>query len=269
MSKAIAVFGGNGFLGHKICEIGVLRGYDVTSFSRSGDPPENVIHQPWIKKVQWERADIFSSKSYAERLGKFHNVVHSIGILFENQAYKKAMNSNFNFLNDIQQLANTVKGGNPMKRGEGNATYEAVQRDTAVLLADTFITEQKELPRNYVYISADSKPPIVPAGYLNTKREAEFELGLKEGIRGIFMRPGIMYDETHEGPMTTRDFLLRGLRIGVAAKEMVLGEKFCNEIIKPVVSTEQVAHAIYDKLEQPDFKGVVTLDDIKNTKLNY
>ena len=32
MVKSIAVFGGNGFLGRKICEVGVRRGYDVASF---------------------------------------------------------------------------------------------------------------------------------------------------------------------------------------------------------------------------------------------
>lgn len=261
MLRSIAVFGGNGFLGHKICEIGVLRGYNVTSCSRSGDPPQNIIHQPWIKKVEWEQADIFNPETYVSKLHTFNSVVYSIGVLFENQSYKKTMNTNFNFLNDIQHLANAIKGSNPMKK-DSNSTYEAIQRDAAVLLADKFVEHQPNGPRNYVYISADLCPPIVPQGYLSTKREAEFELSCKDGIRGIFMRPGIMYDETHEGELTTRDVLLRALRAGVATKEMVLGKKFASDLIRPVMSTEQVANTLFDKLEEEEFKGVVPVDEI-------
>ncbi|KAG7663333.1 uncharacterized protein J8A68_003165 [[Candida] subhashii] len=261
MSKSIAVFGGNGFVGHKICEIGVLRGYNVTSFSRTGDPPQNIIHQPWIKKVEWERADIFNSDSYVNKLKDFNTIVYSIGILFENQSYKKTMNTNFNFLNDIQHLANSINGANPMKK-DGNSTYEAIQRDAAVLLADKFVQEKPDPPRNFVYISADSCPPLVPSGYLSTKREAEFELSCKEGLRGIFMRPGIMYDETHEGALTTRDVFLRALKLGIATKETVLGKKFAAELVRPVMSTEQVAKTLFDKLEEPDFKGPVSAEEI-------
>ena len=32
-----------------------------------------------------------------------------------------------------------------------------------------------------------------------------------------------MYDETHEGGVTTRDILLRGLRFGVGLKECIVG----------------------------------------------
>ena len=116
MVKSIAVFGGNGFLGRKICEVGVRRGYDVASFSRHGEPPEAVVHQPWVAKVNWEQADIFQPLTYQDKLKNYSTIVHSIGILFENQSYKKAMNSNFNFLSDIQNLANNIMGSNPMQK---------------------------------------------------------------------------------------------------------------------------------------------------------
>ncbi|EMG47408.1 hypothetical protein G210_2265 [Candida maltosa Xu316] len=230
MNKSIAVFGGNGFLGRKICEVGIRRGYDVTSFSRQGEAPQAVIHQPWVAKVNWEKADIFDPTTYQDKLKEFPTVVHSIGILFENQSYKKAMNSNFNFLSDIQQLANNMMGSNPMQKEGVKSTYEAIQRDSAVMLADAFIKAQSALPRNFVYISADKNPPMVPQDYILTKREAEFELSNKSGLRSIFMRPGIMYDESHEGGLTTRDILVKGLRLGVGLKECTVGKNLASSI---------------------------------------
>ncbi|KAK6201642.1 uncharacterized protein RJT21DRAFT_36761 [Scheffersomyces amazonensis] len=266
VSKSIAVFGGNGFLGRKICEVGVSKGYQVTSFSRSGEPPQAVIHQPWINKVEWERADIFDSSSYASKLGQFGTVVHSIGLMFEDQSYKKAMNSNFNFLNDVQSLANSIRGSNPMKKGEDDhETYEAIQRDSAVLLADTFVEHQKENP-TFVYISADQQVPLIPERYLTTKREAEFELSCKQGLRAILFRPGVMYEQTHpeDNGLTTRDILTTFLKFNYNAKQCILGENipFVNKLVRPIVSTDQVATYIYDKIEIPEFKGIVPLDEI-------
>lgn len=270
MVKSIAVFGGNGFLGRKLCEVGIRRGYEVTSFSRHGEPPESVIHQPWVSKVNWEFGDIFEPKTYNEKLNSFDTIIHSIGILFENTNYKKTMNSNFNFLSDIQQLSNSILnsgGKNPMQKENIKNTYDSIQRDSAVILADNYIKFKKEEPRNFIYVSADKNPPMVPEEYLITKREAEFELSCKKGLRSLFLRPGIMYDETHEGGLTTRDVLLRGLRFGVGLKECLIGNKFVNELVRPIVSTEQVAETMFDKLEQPEFKGVVTVEEMKNKKL--
>ncbi|KAK6465979.1 hypothetical protein DFJ63DRAFT_282914 [Scheffersomyces coipomensis] len=269
LAKSIAVFGGNGFLGRKICEIGVQKGYQVTSFSRSGEPPQAIIHQPWIKQVEWESADLFDASSYQSKLSKFGTIVHSVGILFENQSYKKAMNSNINFLSDIQNFANSLKGSNPMKKGEeDHNSYEAIQRDSAVLLADTFITEQKEVPDanpTFIYISADQQVPMVPSGYITTKREAEFELSCKEGLRSISVRPGIMYEEKHaEGGATARDYITTFLKCGYNSKQYILGNSIpmLNQLVRPVVSTDKVAKSIYEKIEDSTFKGIVTLDEI-------
>jgi hypothetical protein len=37
--------------------------------------------------------------------------------------------------------------------------------------------------------------------------------------------------------------------------------------VRPVVSTEQVAETMYDKLEDPEFKGVVLLEEIRKRKV--
>lgn len=258
LQKSIAVFGGNGFLGRKICEVGVELGYKVGAFSRSGVAPSSAKGK-WVEQVSWNSANIFDSKTYEEQLKEYDTVVHSIGILFENQSYKKSMNSNFDFLQDIQRLANTVKGGNPMDKNDYN-TYGAIQRDSAVLLADSFLKVHDK--GNYVYISADQAIPIVPEEYITTKREAEFELSYKPNLRTIVMRPGFMYDDSESH--TNRDFLKSLLNLGYSTKELVIGDKieFFNRLIRPPVSTEKVAWTIYEKLQDETFKGVVGLDEI-------
>ena len=146
------------------------------------------------------------------------------------------------------------------------STYAAIQRDSAVVLADNYIKSKAEPPRNFVYVSADKVPPLVPEEYITTKREAEFELSCKKGLRSIFLRPGAMYDETHEGGLTTRDVLLRGLRFGVGLKECIVGKHIAGDLVRPVVSTEQVAESLYDALDDKEFEGVVTVEQIQSKK---
>lgn len=289
MSKSIAVFGGNGFLGRKICEVGINRGYNIISYSRSGQPPKltTTQQQPsWVSQVSWQKCDIFHPHQSisATQLSQFDTIIHSIGILFEDASYKKLMNSNFGILQDVQRLANRAMGSNPMQRDKVNLTYEAIQRDSAVLIADEYInarlnavkkensnSESNDLNKvvgNYVYISADQNPPIVPQRYIITKREAEFEISNKPHLRSILMRPGIMYEagssSENDGGVTNRDVLVKGLKLGVDLKNAILGHQFLSNVVRPVVSTTQVANTIFDKLEDDQFKGgVVPVEEIE------
>lgn len=265
--NSIAVVGGNGFLGRKICEIGVRLGWSVSSLSRSGKPPAALSHSDhaWISQVKWNKADLFDPSSYAEVIKNKTAIVHSVGILLENQDYKLAVNLNFNFLNDVQRLGNLLKGSNPMARDNKNS-YEAIQRDLAVLLADAYLKEYTaDGTPTMVYISADSKPPIVPEGYLTTKREAEFELSCKKGLRAIFMRPGFMYDD-NESDLNNRKLLSKLIGLGYDVKRGVFGDSIgvLNGLVRPPVSTEKVAFKLYEKLQEPTFQGVVTNEEIKN-----
>ncbi|GEQ69972.1 hypothetical protein JCM33374_g3648 [Metschnikowia sp. JCM 33374] len=267
--NSIAVLGGNGFVGRKICEIGVRQGWSVTSLSRSGTPPKPLSHMDnsWISQVKWEKANLLEPESYKGKLLGKTAVVHSVGILFENSDYKTSINSNFNFLNDIQKLANSLKGSNPMARNATN-TYASIQRDSAVILADTYLDVNKtddaisKLP-SFVYISADAKPPIVPEAYLTTKREAEFELSCKKNLRSIFMRPNFMYD-ANEPISNNRRILSQIIDLGYTAKNLVFSDKIAalNSLVRPPVSTEKVALKVFEKLQDENFQGVVGLEEI-------
>lgn len=252
--KHIAVFGGNGFLGRKICEVGIRNGWRVTSFLRSGNTPS--IPAQWVQKVAWKRADLFDSKTYEESLNDVDAVVHSVGMLFENSTYKKVANSNFGSLAEFTKV---FKGANPMEK-DVHSTFEAVQRDLAVLLADAFLNASGKGDKAFVYVSAEMKPPFVSEGYITSKREAEFELSCKRDLRVILVRPGIMYDPNE---MSNRTVFTKLVNVGHAAKQKIFGDGIyaLNELMKPAISTENVAEVVYEKLTDGSL-GVVRLDQM-------
>ena len=262
--KTIGVFGGSGFVGRSICKKGVQLGYNVIGFSRSGKPTG--IQGAWVDKVNWHKADIFDPSTYENQLKDIDVVVHSMGLLFENQAYKKTINTNFNFFNDIQNLARVMRGANPMTKGQHDS-YEAIQRDSAVILADAFLEARKEKMKpkpTFVYISADQKMPIVPEAYIDTKREAEFELSCKPGLRSISLRPGFMYDSELQ-LLNARALLKTLLSLGYGVKNAVLGDNvsYINNLIRPPVSVQQLSLTLYDKVEKEEFDGTVLLEEIR------
>jgi hypothetical protein len=48
----LIVFGGNGFVGSRVCEEALRTGLGVVSINRSGPPK---LSSPWIKDVEWVR----------------------------------------------------------------------------------------------------------------------------------------------------------------------------------------------------------------------
>ncbi len=48
----ILVFGGNGFVGSRVCEEAVKTGLSVVSVNRSGPPK---LSADWVSKVEWVR----------------------------------------------------------------------------------------------------------------------------------------------------------------------------------------------------------------------
>lgn len=268
--KSIAVLGGNGFLGSKICELGVRHGWAVTSLSRSGLRPRPIKGHDtaWMDQVRWQKGDLFDPSSYKEHLIGKNAVVHSVGILLEDTRYKKTLKDDFSVLAGILTLVNAIKGPNPMERTSKN-TYAAIQRDSALLLAKTYLEAAKDVENpTFAYISADEKPPvIVPQAYLTTKREAEYGLSREKDLRSIFMRPGFMYDpedglnaRTVMGETLNKQYeIAKKLGIVNAVKTFPMIDK----VYRPPVTTEQVAEKLFQKLEQETFAGVVRLEEIR------
>ena len=53
----IAVFGGSGFIGSRVCQTLAGAGCSVVSVSRTGAPPAWAAAQPWSRQVEWLAAD--------------------------------------------------------------------------------------------------------------------------------------------------------------------------------------------------------------------
>lgn len=110
------------------------------------------------------------------------------------------------------------EGGNPLKRRVKEIGYEGTNRDSggatpfywgseradgtlALRVLHTMVDTPSSAPttstRPFVYISAaDAFRPLVPARYIETKRQAELEIARRccenpdVGVRPVFIRPG-------------------------------------------------------------------------------
>ncbi|AJV57113.1 hypothetical protein H817_YJM1419L05121 [Saccharomyces cerevisiae YJM1419] len=274
MIPKLIVFGGNGFLGKRICQEAVTSGYQVVSVSRSGKAPHSneLNDKQWMQEVQWTAADIFKPDSYHELLNNATNVVHSLGILLENENYKQTLSKSPTY-DSKSRLLSFGAGPNPLKKSSPYFTYEMMNKQSAIILADTFKQkilkkskkeQEKANQRSFTYISADKGFPLIPNGYINSKREAEIELEkMQRYFRPIIVRPGFMFDE-HRNAIGPRSFIHTALELLYCGNKFLLRNKLqlLNDLIRPTVSTQQVSKSVLKNIENPDFKGVVTLEEI-------
>jgi len=140
--------------------------------------------------------------------------VHTLGTLLEGGTYKEAIQKG-----DVaglasavvQNLLGTAASSNPLK-GDKIESYEAVNRDSAVQVLQTFISSLDHgstHSRAFVYISAeDIFRPWIPARYIETKLEAERQIArlceevADNKMRTLYIRPSLMY-HPHLRPLTT------------------------------------------------------------------
>lgn len=175
-AKKVLVFGGAGFVGKAICRAAVQNGMEVISVTRSGNPGSD---RPWATKVKWIAGDALDPASFEEHLTSNTSIVHSVGILLENSNYKKFVS------------------GSTSTQDNSNATYESVNRDSAITVA---ATGAKKGISSMIYISSAGAPPGVDKRYISTKREAEAVISAYTAFRPIIFRPGFVFSE--ESPKT-------------------------------------------------------------------
>lgn len=277
MTSKLLVFGGNGFLGRRICQEAVHRGLEVISISRSGKPP--VLNSPprernWTREVCWESADVLNPSTYRRHLKGASGVVHSLGILLEDESYKRKLKQESGSANSPSySWASWLPsiGSNPLIKNDPNFTYEVINKQSAITLARAFANtieregiDSEDLP-TFTYISADRGFPMIPEGYINSKRQAEEELlRHKDVFRPIIMRPGFLFDEM-KGPQNTRTHIHHLLEFLNMSNKALLGGNFecINGIIRPAVSIQQVSRCILSKITDPKFEGIVPLEVIK------
>ncbi|CAG7942456.1 unnamed protein product [Penicillium olsonii] len=273
-AKRLVVAGGSGFLGSRICKSAAARGWTVTSLSRSGEPRWETVtgskeRPSWAGSVEWAKADILKPESYKSHLNGASAVVHTMGILLEAD-YKGVVQGKEPIISGLQRAFSTSKLGsqNPLVRQEGEAlqpkerdgqlTYELMNRDSAIALAQE--TSNEHVPA-FVYISAAAGAPLLPARYISTKRDAEAAITSSlPDLRSIFIRPGFMYD-------SSRKFTLPIAMGGFVASEFntFLGNKlgFLGAMAEKPLKVDVVSEAVVEALEDESTKGAVGTKQIE------
>lgn len=236
----------------------------------SPDPPS------WAHKVAWERADIFQPTTYAPLLTGADYVVHSMGILLEAD-YKGVVSGQESPISGLRKAFSPDKGRNhpnPLERDDSSSsssgykkpesanqlTYEMMNRDSALLLARAANNAHTSA---FLYVSAAGGAPILPARYIDTKREAESLVASHfPRMRGIFVRAPFLYDASRMVtiPMaaaTGVGALFNGLTRGV------LGGFLGAAGAKPL-RVDVVARAAVEALEEEGTRGPVEVAELED-----
>lgn len=78
LASRVAVFGGSGFIGSRVCRKLGPAGCEVVSISRGGGPPAWASSEPWAQSVEWVSADALAAAG-PPPLGPINVAVSCIG----------------------------------------------------------------------------------------------------------------------------------------------------------------------------------------------
>ncbi|KAF8077897.1 hypothetical protein FPV67DRAFT_1403362 [Lyophyllum atratum] len=232
--QKILVVGGNGFIGSAVCKAALAKGIQVTSVSSSGRPYRTAKgHTPaWASKVDWQKGDALQPETFAHLFPEVGGIVHTLGTLIEDGRYKESLKQG-DIVGLINSFYESVTGdhGNPLEKTRDNlqrGSYDLLNRDAALRVCEAFIssssagTEPPNTPRPFVYVSAeDIFRPVIPARYIETKREAEQGITAlmadNPHYRGVYIRPSLVY-HSHHRPLTTPAAVLLDLSATLHSK---------------------------------------------------
>lgn len=108
--NTIVVFGGNGYVGSRICEEGIKEGYKVISVSRSGKKPLWLSSKcEWANNVNWAKGDGSNISTYESYIKNIRGVVSCIGGFHYNQSIMEQINGDINVNVCKESKKNNVK----------------------------------------------------------------------------------------------------------------------------------------------------------------
>jgi len=193
-----------------------------------------------------------------------------MGILLEAD-YKGVISGRESPLSGLQRAFSSTKSGsqNPLERkpGEdlksqerdGQATYELMNRDSAITLAQEANTAGVKC---FAYISAAGGAPILPKRYITTKREAESVIASEfPNMRSIFIRPGVLWDASRKITIP----LAAATGMGSVFNSLTggyFGELMGVAGVEPL-KADRVAMAVVEAISDGKTKGPVETKDIK------
>ncbi|KAH7107503.1 NAD(P)-binding protein [Auriculariales sp. MPI-PUGE-AT-0066] len=273
--RKLLVVGGNGFVGSHVCKSALAHGWSVTSMSSSGAPFRTPAgHTPaWASSVAWTAANALQPNTYNDLIRGQNAVVHTIGTLLPSTSYKDAVRR-ADLPAVIGALLERSLGANPLK----DDLYSTLNRDSALRVFETFAAENPTGERTFVFLSAaDIFQPIIPARYIESKREAEAGLSQRAkdaGVRTVFIRPGLMY-HAHQRPLTSPLAAFLGLSADIHHKlpaSLPTPAGFLKSISLRALGSalethplhvEHVARAVCTSLEDSTIGGPVEVSDIR------
>ncbi|KAK9816943.1 hypothetical protein WJX72_007264 [[Myrmecia] bisecta] len=216
----LVVFGGNGFVGSRVCEQALKTGLSVVSISRSGRP-KALAGAAWADSIDWVQADAFEPATYRDQLQGAVGVVSCLGGFGSNeQMFKICGEANITAINEAAEA------------GVGRFVFISVH--------------------DYRF------PGFFLSGYFQGKRKAENALAAKFPEGGVALRPGFIHGTRSVGSVgiplglvgTPLEKALGFLPTKTLASVPLLGAGFV-----PPVSVTAVAKAAVAAATDPSVPG--------------
>lgn len=192
----VVVFGGTGYVGSKVCERLIEKGFTVTGVSRRGMNPDP--SSPTLEQVQWVSGDATQYDEVQHYVTEADAVVHTVGLLFDVES-------------GLEQLNTIVSGSKSVP--SSSSTYDNITRKTMFNVLEAIEAKQKNnndkkttrIPLAFVS-AAEAGWTAVQFGavveqvapgwlkkYLAAKRAVEDRITGSAAVRGVIYRPSLIW----------------------------------------------------------------------------
>jgi len=146
----VAVFGGTGYVGSRVCERLVNKGFDVTGVSRRGQNPDP--NSEALRQVNWIKGDATNPADVEAAVKDADAVVHAVGLLFDVES-------------GLQGL-NTFVSGSKSVPDPQSSTYDNITRKTMFNVVDA-LEKQAANPLRAIQSVGGNKKKQIPVAFVS------------------------------------------------------------------------------------------------------
>lgn len=258
----LLVLGGTGFLGQAVCQRALLEGYQVTSLSRRGLPPDN--QKLSATRIDYRQGDARKKDSIANILldstgdgDAYVGIIHCVGLLFDDSS---GLGSYNRFVSGSGSLPDSA------------STYDTITRLTAfnaMEVATEYCQKKQKKAFPFVFTSAaEAGWPDVAGGeliekflapdflkrYLAAKRAVEAKLLASQEddnvyLRPIIFRPSLIYSLDRPASFASVGAFFVGNKVGLP-------------FIDRPVTVQSLAAAMVRAIGKESVQGILRYPDI-------